>query len=109
MQVLVGGKLGYQKFILGKVVEVTKKKLSTTTLTIHEVAYGLGFAHPQAFSKLFKSHTQLSPRQFRLSFSRPDFVGARSFIPRQTANFVVRYPLLRASVPVARKGLVLFG
>lgn len=57
-----------KQFILGKVVEAAKEQLSTTTLSINEIAYGLGFAHPQAFSKLFKSQTQVSPRQFRQSF-----------------------------------------
>lgn len=57
-----------KQFILGKVVEAAKEQLATTTLTVNEIAYGLGFAHPQAFSKLFKSQTQVSPRQFRQSF-----------------------------------------
>ncbi|MDO7888255.1 helix-turn-helix domain-containing protein [Hymenobacter cheonanensis] len=57
-----------KQFILGKVVEVAREQLSTTTLTVSEIAYGLGFAHPQAFSKLFRSQTQVSPRQFRQSF-----------------------------------------
>lgn len=56
-------------FILGKVMELAKEKLSTTTLTMNEIAYGLGFRHPQAFSRLFKRKTQLSPRQFRQSFT----------------------------------------
>lgn len=56
-------------FILGKIIELAKEKLSTTTLNTNEIAYGLGFVHPQAFSKLFKSKTQLSPRQFRQSFA----------------------------------------
>lgn len=57
-----------KQFILSKAVEAAKEQLSTTTLTVNEIAYGLGFAHPQAFSKLFKSQTQVSPRQFRQSF-----------------------------------------
>jgi AraC-like DNA-binding protein len=58
-----------KQFILGKVMELAKEKLATTTLTMNEIAYELGFAHPQSFSKLFKSQTQLSPRQFRQSFA----------------------------------------
>jgi AraC family transcriptional activator of pobA len=57
-----------KQLILSKVMEVAKEKLSTTTLTMSEIAYELGFGHPQSFSKLFKSQTQLSPRQFRHSF-----------------------------------------
>jgi AraC-like DNA-binding protein len=55
-------------YILSKVMEVAKEKLAATTLTMSEIAYELGFAHPQSFSKLFKSQTQLSPQQFRHSF-----------------------------------------
>jgi AraC family transcriptional regulator, transcriptional activator of pobA len=33
------------------------------------VAYTLGFEHPQSFSKLFKSKTNLSPLEFRKSFN----------------------------------------
>jgi AraC-like DNA-binding protein len=57
-----------KQFILGKIVEAAKEQLSTTPRTINEIAYSLGFAHPQAFSRLFKSQTQVSPRQFRQSF-----------------------------------------
>jgi AraC-like DNA-binding protein len=57
-----------KQFILRKVVEVAKEQLSTTTCTINEIAYGLGFAHPQAFSRLFKHQMQVSPRHFRQSF-----------------------------------------
>jgi AraC-like DNA-binding protein len=57
-----------KQFILDKVIELAKEKLSTTTLTMNEIAYELGFGHPQSFGKLFKSYTQLSPRQFRQLF-----------------------------------------
>ena len=33
-----------------------------------EVAYELGFEHPQSFTKLFKNKTSLSPLEFRASF-----------------------------------------
>lgn len=58
-----------KQFIIGKVIELAKEKLSTTDLTMNEIAYGLGFEHPQSFSKLFKSQTHLSPLQFRQSFN----------------------------------------
>lgn len=37
-----------------KLIEKAKVKLSTTNLSVSEVAYELGFEHPQSFSKLFK-------------------------------------------------------
>jgi len=56
-------------FIIGKVIDLAKEKLSTTDLTMSEIAYGLGFDHPQSFSKLFKSKTNQSPLEFRQSFN----------------------------------------
>ena len=58
-----------QQHIHEKLVEKAKEKLSTTSLTISEIAYKLGFEHSQSFSKLFKSKTQLSPLEFRQSFN----------------------------------------
>jgi len=58
-----------QEHIHDKLVEKAKEKLSTTTLSVSEVAYALGFDYPQSFSKLFKSKTQLSPNVFRRSLN----------------------------------------
>lgn len=58
-----------QQHIHNKLIEKAKEKLSTTTLSVSEIAYGLGFEHPQSFSKLFKAKTQLSPLDFRRSFN----------------------------------------
>jgi len=58
-----------QHYIHDKVIEKAKENLSTTNLTVQEVAYGLGFEHSQSFSKLFKTKTNLSPLEFRRSFN----------------------------------------
>src|SRR6202012_2553923 len=58
-----------QQYIHGKLIEKAKEKLSTTSLSVSEVAYELGFGHPQSFSKLFKTKTNLSPLEFRKSFN----------------------------------------
>jgi AraC-like DNA-binding protein len=58
-----------QQHIHDKLIEKAKEKLSTTELTVSEIAYELGFEHSQSFSKLFKSKTQLSPLEFRNSFN----------------------------------------
>jgi AraC family transcriptional activator of pobA len=50
-------------------IEKAKEKLSTTELSISEIAYELGFQHPQSFSKLFKTKTKLTPLEFRQSFN----------------------------------------
>ncbi|MDD7886797.1 AraC family transcriptional regulator [Flavivirga sp. 57AJ16] len=57
-----------QEHIHHKLVEKAKEKLSTTELSVSEVAYALGFEHPQSFSKLFKQKTKMSPSGFRESF-----------------------------------------
>ena len=58
-----------QQHIHEKLIEKAKEKLSTTDLSISEIAYELGFGHPQSFSKLFKTRTHLSPLEFRHSFN----------------------------------------
>ena len=59
---------GAQQYIHNKLIEKAKEKLSTTTLSVGEIAYELGFEHPQSFSKLFKSKTRQSPLAFRARF-----------------------------------------
>jgi AraC family transcriptional regulator, transcriptional activator of pobA len=58
-----------QQHIHEKLIGKAKEKLSTTELTVSEIAYELGFEHPQSFSKLFKTKTKLSPLEFRNSFN----------------------------------------
>jgi AraC-like DNA-binding protein len=58
-----------QQHIHNKLIEKAKEKLSTTDLSVSEIAYGLGFEHSQSFSKLFKTKTNLSPLAFRQSFT----------------------------------------
>lgn len=58
-----------QQHIHDKLIEKAKEKLSTTNLSVSEVAYELGFEHSQSFSKLFKNKTNLSPLEFRQSFN----------------------------------------
>jgi AraC family transcriptional activator of pobA len=58
-----------QQHIHEKLISKAKEKLSTTDLSVSEIAYALGFEHPQSFSKLFKTKTQVSPLEFRQSFN----------------------------------------
>ena len=58
-----------QQHIHATLIAKAKEKLSTTTLTVSEIAYALGFEHLQSFSKLFKTKTNLSPLEFRTSFN----------------------------------------
>ncbi len=58
-----------QQHIHDKLIEKAKEKLSTTDLSISEIAYELGFEHSQSFSKLFRTKTKVSPLEFRQSFN----------------------------------------
>ena len=58
-----------QQHIHEKLIEKAKEKLSTTALSVSEIAYELGFEHPQSFSKFFKRKTELSPQDFRRAFN----------------------------------------
>ena len=58
-----------QQHIHDKLIAKAKERLSTTVLSVSEIAYELGFEHPQSFSKLFKTKTNLSPLEFRQSFN----------------------------------------
>ncbi len=58
-----------QQHIHNKLIEKAKEKLSATGLSVSEIAYELGFEHPQSFSKLFKTKTSFSPLEFRASFN----------------------------------------
>jgi len=58
-----------QQHVHEKLIEKAKEKLSTTELSISEIAYELGFEHSQSFSKLFKAKTEQSPLGFRQSFN----------------------------------------
>ncbi|MGS2739161.1 helix-turn-helix domain-containing protein [Sinomicrobium sp. M5D2P17] len=58
-----------QQHIHNKLIEKAKEKLSTTDLSVSEIAYELGFEHLQSFSKLFKTKTKQSPLEFRQSFN----------------------------------------
>lgn len=57
-----------QQYIRGKVIEKAKERLTNTDLTVAEIAYELGFEHPQSFSKMFRLRTGLSPLEFRTFF-----------------------------------------
>ena len=67
LKVLTG--LNTQQHIHEKLIAIAKEKLSSTDLPINEIAYHLGFEHPQSFSKLFKNKTKLTPMEFRKTYN----------------------------------------
>jgi AraC-like DNA-binding protein len=58
-----------QQHIHERLISKAKELISTTELSVGEIAFTLGFEHLQSFSKLFKTKTQLTPTQFKRSFN----------------------------------------
>ncbi len=58
-----------QQHIHEKLIERAKELLASTSLSVSEVAYQLGFEYPQSFSKLFKTKTNTTPLEYRKSFN----------------------------------------
>ncbi|MDG4653128.1 helix-turn-helix domain-containing protein [Chryseobacterium arthrosphaerae] len=58
-----------QQHIHEKLIEKAKEYLTTTRFSVSEVAYALGFEHPQSFNKLFKKKTDETPLSYRQSFN----------------------------------------
>jgi AraC-like DNA-binding protein len=51
--------------IQAKLIDAAKEKLFNTGKTISEIAYELGFAYPQHFTRFFKQHAGSSPSAYR--------------------------------------------
>ncbi|HEV7380966.1 MAG TPA: helix-turn-helix transcriptional regulator, partial [Dyadobacter sp.] len=58
-----------QQHIHEKLISKAKEQLSTTNLSVGEIAFALGFEHAQSFSTLFKKKTLVSPVEFRQRFN----------------------------------------
>ena len=58
-----------QQHIHEKLISKAKELLSSTELSVSEIAYQLGFEYPQSFSKLFKNKTNKTPREFRTFYN----------------------------------------
>lgn len=58
-----------QQNIHRHLIERAKILLATTSFSISEISYKLGFEHAQSFNKLFKQKTQFSPLKFRQSLN----------------------------------------
>ena len=58
-----------QQHIHNKLIEKAKEMLSSSRLSVAEIAYQLGFGYPQSFSKLFKRKMNVTPLEYRQSFN----------------------------------------
>lgn len=60
--------LNTQQFIHEKLIEKAKEYLAKDELNVSQIAFNLGFEHPQSFTKLFKNKTSITPLQFKEKF-----------------------------------------
>jgi AraC family transcriptional activator of pobA len=58
-----------QQHIHARLIEKAKELLTNSELSVAEIAYQLGFEHPQSFNRLFKNKTKASPLDFRQSLN----------------------------------------
>lgn len=58
-----------QQHLHNHLIDRAKELLSSTHLSVNEIAYQLGFEYPQSFNKLFKKKTLLTPLQFKQSLN----------------------------------------
>ena len=54
-----------QEHIQLKTIEVAKEKIFDSEKSISEIAYELGFKHPQHFTRMFKKSVGVSPSEYR--------------------------------------------
>jgi len=55
-----------QEHIQLKLMDIAKEKIFDTSKSFSEIAYELGFKHPQHFSRIFKKSVGYSPNEYRL-------------------------------------------
>lgn len=54
-----------QEHIQHKVINIAKERIFDPSKSLAEIAYDLGFKHPQHFSRMFKRSTGLAPNEYR--------------------------------------------
>jgi transcriptional regulator GlxA family with amidase domain len=52
-------------------IEAAKERLETTRDTIEEITWSVGYRDVSSFCRLFKQHTEISPRAYREKFYLP--------------------------------------
>lgn len=56
----------FRQYVTDVRIKQAKHLLSTTSLTVREIAFAVGYDDPNYFSRLFKEYTGYSPRAWRL-------------------------------------------
>lgn len=57
--------VGFTEYVNSKRLEYAKELLLTTTYSVHEIAFMVGFENDNYFSRLFKTNVGISPTTFR--------------------------------------------
>jgi AraC-type DNA-binding domain-containing proteins len=55
-----------QEHIQLKLMDIAKERIFDTSKSVSEIAYELGFKHPQHFTRMFKNETGYTPNEYRL-------------------------------------------
>ena len=56
-----------QEYIQNKILDIAKNKIFDNDKTVNEISYELGFKYPQHFSRFFKQHVGMAPKEYRIS------------------------------------------
>jgi AraC family transcriptional regulator, transcriptional activator of pobA len=54
-----------QEYIQLKLINIAKERIFDKSKSVSEIAYELGFKHPQHFSRMFKNETGYTPNEYR--------------------------------------------
>ncbi len=54
-----------QEHIQLKIMDIAKERIFDTSKSVSEIAYELGFKHPQHFSRMFKNEIGQTPNEYR--------------------------------------------
>jgi len=76
-------------YVIGRQLQEARELLLSTTLPIAEVGKAVGLPDPYHFSKLFRRHTGLAPREYRLKhgpFSTPPKPSSHAVVPPETSS-----------------------
>jgi len=55
-----------QEQIQLKLIDIAKERIFDTSKSLSEIAYELGFKHPQHFTRMFKKEVGVSPSDYRM-------------------------------------------
>jgi transcriptional regulator GlxA family with amidase domain len=59
------------KYLQQTRIDAAKEKLETTKDTIEEITHAVGYSDVSSFCRLFKQHTEISPKGYRDRFFIP--------------------------------------